>query len=580
MVTTLFDLKTSAIWFIPLFLLLLINWFVKKQWLNKLSYGVGFLLAVAFLVYGFIGVFYYPLTKSIVGKEVFTIIGGQEAGIIFSYALEYWWAIILLLILAFFFVKGTSKIKLDLILKYKILATICFIMIWGLAARGSISLKPLNHLDAYANLEANAAVSSMTPIYVLLESINQEPLKEAPYLETAELNEFSAQFNKDYECDRQDSLNICIIILESFGLEYTGMNEAGAPSYTPFLDSLMTARSTASFNHAYANGLRSMDAISSIYSGVPCLMDAPFVGSLYAHNEIPSVLDRFKEMGYYTSFYHGADEQSMGFKPYLLSHGLDYYEGLQDYPDDKDYDGKWGIYDHAYLPYVAAQIDKMPQPFFTSVFTLSSHHPYTVPEEFSHLPKGELEIHQSVAYTDASLRSFFNKVKHSKWYENTLFVITADHSSINSKKMYQTRSGRYRVPLLFYLPLDEKPMTIHTPAQHIDIGPTLLNLVCYDKPFFSLGYNQRDQLDDPYVVHYEGGVYSVTSSEYSLEMSNGEPIALYNELKDAEHNKNLLKVDEDQRHINMLEANAYEMLHYLKAYIQNFNHRIITNTYH
>lgn len=569
-VTTLFDLKTLAIWMSVYLLLLAVQWFVTNKWFSVLNRILGFLLMLGFLVYNFIAVFYYPTSKAIVGKEVFTIVGGQESSIIWSYVLEYWWAILSILLLVFLISVAINNIKLSMNTRYKLIYLVLIVPMWALIARGSLSLKPLNHLDAYAALEPNMATSAMTPAFILLESISQEPLQEQPYLSADELRNYNRKFYHNFSGDLQDKRNVCVLILESFGIEYTGMSQSKTPSYTPFLDSLVASNSV-SFNNAFANGLRSMDAISSIYSGVPSMMNQPFIGSLYAHTETPSLLKMFKQMGYYSSFYHGADEESMGFKPYLISQGLDHYEGMQDYPNSEDYDGKWGIFDGPYLQYVAKQMDEMKTPFFTSVFTLSSHHPYTVPDEYSYLPKGNLDIHQSVSYTDASLRAFFNTIKNKQWYSNTLFVITADHSSINQEKRYQTRSGRYRIPLIFFSPFEDLGNEINTPAQHLDIGPTLLDIMSYPTSFYSLGKSLLRSYENPYVVHFEGGVYTLTTVDYSLEMSDGVAIGLYDEIGDPEHAYNLVQ-DEPKT--------VKELMHDLRAYIQNFNHRIISNTYH
>ena len=131
--------------------------------------------------------------------------------------------------------------------------------------------------------------------------------------------------------------------------------------------------------------------------------------------------------------------------------GFDRYYGRTEYNNDKDYDGKWGIYDEEFLQYTAVQLNKMKQPFVAAVYTLSSHHPYMIPDKMKSLfPKGELAIHQSIAYTDYSLKQFFKKVSKEKWFDNTLFVITADHASESVFPYYQTRSGIYSIPLIFF----------------------------------------------------------------------------------------------------------------------------------
>ena len=159
---------------------------------------------------------------------------------------------------------------------------------------------------------------------------------------------------KTYEELPIQNPNICLILLESFGQEYAQLNKSNRPSYTPFLDSLMNQ--SLNFTNAYANGLRSIDAVASCIAGIPCLSKQPFIGSLYTQSDINTIPKALKKVGYTTSFFHGADELSMGFKPYLQSQGIDNYYAKQDYPDIADFDGTWGIYDEPFLAYCGSKL--------------------------------------------------------------------------------------------------------------------------------------------------------------------------------------------------------------------------------
>ncbi len=131
------------------------------------------------------------------------------------------------------------------------------------------------------------------------------------------------------------------------------------------------------FTNAFANGKRSIEALPSILSSLPAIMDNAFVTSLYSSNPIESLAAILKNKGYQTSFFHGGKNGTMGFDNFTKLVGIDAYFGLNEYPNEEDYDGNWGIYDEPYLQYFCNQISLMKEPFFTSVFTLSSHHPYS-----------------------------------------------------------------------------------------------------------------------------------------------------------------------------------------------------------
>ena len=112
------------------------------------------------------------------------------------------------------------------------------------------------------------------------------------------------------------------------------------------------------------------------------------------------------------------------FSPWI---GIKYF-GLNEYPDKSDFDGHWGIYDEPYLLYCANKLNEFKKPFIATIFTLSSHQPYPVPEKYKNrFNKGTHQIHNSVAYTDNALLEFFSTMKKMDWYNNTLFFITADH---------------------------------------------------------------------------------------------------------------------------------------------------------
>jgi phosphoglycerol transferase MdoB-like AlkP superfamily enzyme len=129
---------------------------------------------------------------------------------------------------------------------------------------------------------------------------------------------------------------------------------------------------------------------------------------------------------------------------------------LREYPKellDTDFDGHWGILDEPYLQYFATELNKQQQPFLTTVFTLSSHQPYTVPAKYKgRFPKGELPIHESIGYADFALRQFFKTASKQPWYKNTLFILTADHTQESANPAYQNELGNFKVPLLLFHP--------------------------------------------------------------------------------------------------------------------------------
>lgn len=146
----------------------------------------------------------------------------------------------------------------------------------------------------------------------------------------------------------------------------------------------------------------------------------------------------------------------MNFDGFTNHVGFEKYYGKNEYNNNKDYDGNWGIFDEPFLQYLGKQLTKTQQPFLASVFTLSSHHPYTIPaQHMNRFPKGTMIVHETVGYTDYAVRRFFEYAKQQPWFENTLFVITADHSALTETKEFKTALGLYRIPVIFYSPKNE-----------------------------------------------------------------------------------------------------------------------------
>jgi len=561
-----FDLKTIAIWYSPLYLLIGIGLWLRLKCWSLVCKSIFIVLYALLLVFGVIAVFYYPISKSIVGIELFQMLGGQDVTILSSYLLDYWYAIIFALLSLYVASVVYSKLSFVVNKKQSVVYSLVSLCLIVFLARGGIALKPLNILDGYAHLKSNEVVTAITPAYVLLESYGKSTLEYTLYFSEEELQVSLADDIQVFNEREGQSPNICLILLESFGAEYTKINRSGRPSYTPFLDSLMDV--SVNFTNAYANGLRSMDAVASVYGGVPSLMKQPLIGSLYSTVELAALPAKLEEQGYYSSFYHAADELSMGFKPFLLSQGLDEYQGKQQYPNQEDFDGTWGIFDMPYLQYVSGKLTEQNQPWISGIFTLSSHHPYKIPEEYKNLPKGTSDIHQSVGYTDAALRQFFQSAKSKSWFANTVFIITADHTSINQTKPHATYRGKYTVPLMIYAPNRYEARVDTSVAQHLDIHATVLQIAGM-KEFKSLGRSLLEQ-NRRYSMQYDGTVYVCTSDSFTLQWNGVAKPKLFAYRTDAAHTTNIA---------SMKPEATVMMLDTLKMNIQKYNYRLLNNDF-
>ncbi len=366
-------------------------------------------------------------------------------------------------------------------------------------------------------------------------------------------------------------MNVVIFILESFGKENVGffnkdLDNGKYKGYTPFLDSL--CQHSFIFWDSYANGHKSIEAIPSILSSIPSIVE-PFVLTEYYDNKLPSLPGILKEEGYNTSFFHGAPNGSMGFYAFTRMIGVDKYYGLNEYDNKSDFDGMWGVWDEPFFQFMCNKLNTFPQPFFSAVFSVSSHHPFKVPDKYKGVfRKGPDPILQTIGYTDYSLREFFKTASKQPWFKNTLFVLTADHC--NAKPVYDvylTSSGLYTIPIIFYTGGDTLKGIRHELIQQTDIMPTILGILNYDKKYFSFGFDAFNE-KNRFVVNYAWDAYQLFQNDLMLQFQNGKVKALYNFKTDR-----LLK--HDLKDIYKDTTKQMEIL--VKAFAQQYCNRMIDN---
>lgn len=353
-----------------------------------------------------------------------------------------------------------------------------------------------------------------------------------------------------------EGFNVVVIILESFATEHIR-------PYAPFLDSLLAQSVT--WKYSFAAGRKSIDAMPSVLSSIPMLID-PYVVTPYSTNAVSSIADCLGHEGYTTAFFHGAPNGSMGFQAYARSAGFGAYYGIDEYPHAKrDFDGTWAIWDEPFLQFFGQTMSTMPEPFMTAVFTASSHHPFSVPAQYEGVfPEGTQPIHRCIGYSDYALRQFFAYARTQPWFAHTLFVLTADHTNqlehINAMELY-------RVPIAFYCPALLTAEQRTDIVSQTDIMPSVLGAVGYDKPFFAFGEDAlTQQKAHNYAVCYHHPLFQIMSDSLLVQFDGQQVTAVYDYIADPCLQQPLPTNEASQ-----------EMVRYLKAYIQQYIHRMIHN---
>ena len=439
------------------------------------------------------------------------------------------------------------------------------------AIRGGFQLKPISIVNA-----GNYTSSQNIPLVInspfsIIKTLGKQHLETKNYFTEKELQAIYTPVHTKTAVNLAGTKslqkpNIIIIILESFGREKIQFyNPQTNGSITPFLDSLL-ARSHA-FN-GWANGRRSIEALPAILAGIPSLMPIDYPSSAYAANRLKGLGTLLKAEAYQTAFFHGGNNGTMHFDASAKTLGFDAYFGRNEYANESDFDGRWGIFDDAFFGFTIDEMSRFEPPFAAVLFSLSSHHPFTLPDGFE-AKKNLSPFENSMRYTDFALRNFFAKASQQSWFQNSVFLITADHSHPEPETPWFKNSlGIYAIPLAIYSPQLEAHGLQTKTAQHTDIMPTLLSFIDYPNDFLAFGNNLLDTNASSWHISYINQSYQLNNGNYFLQFDGSKTTGFY-----ALANDSLLQNDLKEQQLPVQKA----MEEQLKAILQQYNNRMITN---
>ncbi len=538
---------------------------------NLLAYATNF---IDFIYYRFI---YARTTIAVFDSLEHESNKGQ---LFLNFLVNYWHVFALCIALCVLWVFLYKRVKFTQTLEVEskknyFISSACIIVIVGVGfiagVRGDLkkTTRPLNIIDANRHVEKpeHADIVLNTP-FAILRTIGKTSFKKVEYMDEATLNRYVSGTKQYYSTD-PSTPNIVLFITESYAREYIGafnedMNIPNFKSYTPFIDSL--AQHSLIFPKAFANGYKSIHGVSSVIAGIPSFKDA-FTSSPFPKQNIESLVSTLKSKGYDTSFFHGAPNGSMGFLGFGNILGYDHYYGKTEYNNDDDFDGTWGIWDEPFFQFMRKTLNEKKGPFFATLFTVSSHEPFQVPSQYEgKFPKGNQQIHQTVGYTDYAFKRFFEESSKEPWFKNTIFVITADHTNQIDYDEYRKLVNRTAVPILFYTADERYKGVDKSLAQQIDIYPTLLDMIGYDKPFRSWGRSLlNDTIVKPFTINYGGNEYTYQEGNYIVRF-NGKEVTGFYAINDKGLEHNLIQ--NKNKEMEELELKC-------KAFVQDYFNRII-----
>ena len=541
---------------------------------------------------------YFPFTGRRTTWSVVQEFGGESNffGILLHEVLPYWYLIIigiLLFWLLWHFFRAPSPLSAGRLhlLRYYFGQTFALLLaavlvIGGIRGGFTKAVRPitLSNANQYVTQAIDAGIVLNTP-FSLIRTLDKKPFIEPQYMSMEEAEKIWSPVKvplPHHSKSGEEPLmrlspkggaergrNVVVIILESFG------RQAQEQGFMPFVDSL--AHAGRSFAYSYATGRKSIDAMPSVLAAIPCFVE-PFFLTPAALNDISGLAGELtRHKGYHSAFFHGAENGSMGFQAFARSSGFTDYYGRTEYEADShyggsaDFDGTWAIWDEEFLQFFCDRLTEMPEPFVTGVFTASSHSPFRVPSRYEgRFRQGSHPLFATISYSDNALRRFFQKASCQPWYENTLFVITADHTSMQDAPAFTTDLGLYAVPIIFYAPGLPALSGIDTEriVSQADIMPTILGLLGYDRPYVAFG---QDVLNTPpsdtFAVNYltSSDLYQYIQGPWLIQYDGRQVVHAYRYRTDP-----LLLHD-----LRGQEPPAY--VRRLQAVIQQYMHRMNHN---
>lgn len=573
-----FDLITIGLLFLPYYTLYLLPIPSRQSKIYKLGFKIYFHLTCALIIgLNLMDVEYFRYTSK---RSTFDLLsmfgGGGDLGQLWTTLIKDFWLVIMIFIALIVLTeylyrridrKSTKKLTGRAFYRTNIIWFLIMVPTLFIIGRGGLALKPIGTIEASRYTEPENLAFVLPTAFTMIKTMDQGGLEPVQYMS----DELAVKlFNPIKQSHAQHILpnktNVVIILLESFGTEFVGAYNDGK-GYTPYMDSIIGQSLT--FDYSFSNGKRSIEAIPALIASMPTLMENAYISSPYGNNKINTLPNILKKHGYESAFFHGATNGSMSFDGFAKICGFDHYFGRYEYNNDDHFDKTWGILDEYFNPWSAKQMSKLKEPFFSTIFTISSHHPYFIPKHMrDKVKRGPQKICASINYGDYALKRFFEEAQKQSWYSNTLFVLLADHTPATTTPVFNQRTHLFRVPIAFYYPGGNlKAERSNKAFQQLDIMPTLLDLLNIETSYYAFG-NSYYSPEGGEALTYISGSYQYFKNGHMTVFSDEKARNLYN--------YTIKKVDlQDSLSFYKNESKTVE--NKIKAMIQRYNHDLIQN---
>lgn len=408
-----------------------------------------------------------------------------------------------------------------------------FIVLWlfilPISIRGGIQQIPINESVCMFSKNENTNLATVNPFWYLINSIYKaQNINSNVYhfIDDAEANKiksalYSTPNDSILRITSINNPNIVTIILESWTADVIE-SMGGEKGTTPFFNSL--ENEGLLFENIYAAGKRTDLMFPSLFSGFPAMPNVSLIKYSDKSAHLPFITHAIKSKGYQTSFNYGGEVEFANMKSYLTQAKFDVIKGKESFPMEQ-WTSKWGVYDEVLFDKSITTINSLTPPFYSAILTQSTHEPFAIPIQ----PKFEgnsesVKFKNAAYYTDYCLKIFFEKAKKEKWYNNTIFILVADHGHILPRNNDYSSPSAFKIPLLVVGPglnATLKNNRINNIGNQQDYAATIASILNLniDLPFSNNLLNLRRN-DFCYMNYDDGLVWKNNQGAFKLNYSN------------------------------------------------------------
>lgn len=420
-------------------------------------------------------------------------------------------------------------------------AILCLLLVFAnfLFIRGGLRGSPITQSMAYFSENQTLNHAAVNTEWNLIRSILSERMvSKNPYLYLDDKK--ATALVKDLYTTEKDSTikvlktnkpNVVVVIIESFTGDLT-KTIGNMDGVTPHFDTLINKG--LFFSNIYSSGSRTDKGMIATLAGFPTLAAGSIVKWPEKLQKLPAISQSLAKNGYRTSFFYGGESEFDNYKAFILSH--DYQKLI----DIKDFKGRqmqsvWGKYDELVFARQIEDLNAEPQPFFSTLLTLTNHEPYVVPGKHKFGTADNVAKFKSTAYyTDSCINAYLNTAKKQSWYSNTLFIFVADHGHLlprNTDEISNPR--RYHIPLLFYGDVikDEfKGKKFDNVGSQVDIAATLLAQLDLPAQQFVWSKNLLNPYTKPFAYFSWDNGMGFINNKQCVTFDNVGKMPVYNSL--------------------------------------------------